>query len=71
MCDQSMEMVKEFPIIPYDGEVDIDMIIRIAKAASAFSCLKRFIFTNAHLSITVKRAVYRAVLLTKYDVIWI
>ena len=63
-----MEMVREFPylgnIISEDGEVYRDVKIKIAKAARAFGCLKKSIFTNLHLSVSVKRAVYKAVVLT-------
>ena len=64
----SVEIVKKFPYlgstISDDGEVDCDVKIRIAKAARAFSCLKKSIFTNPHLSVAVKRVVWRAVVLT-------
>ena len=40
VCDQSVEMVKEFlylgSIITSDGEIDADMKMRIAKAANLF-----------------------------------
>ena len=51
-CDQSVEMVKELSYlgstISNDGEVDVDVKIRIAKAASVFSCLRKPIFSNAY-----------------------
>ena len=60
-------MVKEFSYLAIgstdDGEVDCHAKTRTAKAARAFGCLKKSIFTNPHLSVTVKRAVYRAVVL--------
>ena len=65
--DQLVEMVKEFPYlgstISNDGEVNSDVKIRIAKAAKVFGCLKKHIFTNHHLSVNVKHAVYKAVAL--------
>ena len=65
--DQLVEMAKEFPylgsIMSNDGEVDGDVKIGIAKAAKAFGCLKKPIFTNHHLPVNVKRAVYKAVVL--------
>ena len=67
VCDQSMEIVKKFPYlgstISDNGEVDCDVQIRIAKAARAFGCPKKSIFTNPYLSVAVKRVVYRAVVL--------
>ena len=63
VCDQSVEIVKEFlyldSTISNDGKVDVDVKIRITKAANTFGYLKRSVFTNAYLSITVKHAVYR------------
>ena len=45
VCDQSVEMVKEFPylgsVITSDGEIDADVKTRIAKAANVFGCLKK------------------------------
>ena len=67
VCDQSVEMVKEFPYlgsaITSDGEIDADVNTRIAKAANVFGCLKRAIYTNQELPLDVKRAVYKAVVL--------
>jgi len=67
VCDQSVEMVKESPylgsVITSDGEIDADVKTRIAKVANIFGCLKRAIFTNQGLSLDVKRAVYKAVIL--------
>ena len=67
VCNQSVEMVKKFPYlgctISDDGEVDCDVKTRIAKGAKAFGCLKKSIFTSPHLSVAVKWAVYRAVVL--------
>ena len=37
-----------------DGEVECDVKTRIAKVAIVFGCLKKPIFTNPHLSVTVK-----------------
>lgn len=68
VCDQLVEMVKEFPYlgstISNDGGVDSDVNVRIVKAAYAFSCLKKSIFTNHSLSVNVKCAVYKTVVLT-------
>ena len=62
--DQLVEMVREFPYLgSTDGEVDSDVKIRISKAAKAFGCLKKPIFTNHHLSVNVGRAVYKAIVL--------
>jgi len=51
VCDQSVEMVKEFPYlgstITSDGEVDA--VVMIANVASAFGCVNRPIFTNQGL----------------------
>ena len=67
VCGQSMEMVNEFPYlgstITSDGEVDTDVKIRIAKAASAFGNLRKSIFTNQSLSVDGQRAIYKAVVL--------
>ena len=42
VCEQSVEMVMEFPYlgstISNDSEMDSDIKIRIAKAASTFGC---------------------------------
>ena len=66
VCDQSVDMAKEFPClgsaITSDGEIDADVKMRIAKAANVFGCLKTAIFTNQGLSLDVKRAVYNAVI---------
>ena len=75
MCVQSVKMVKEFPylgsIITSDGEVDSDVKIRIAKAASTFDSLRKSIsyFTNQRLSIDVKCAVYNAIVYALH--VWI
>ena len=67
MYDESVEMVKEFSYlgctISCDGGIDGDVKVRIAKAENTFGCLKRSIFTNNCLSIAVKHAVYKAVVL--------
>ena len=67
VCDQSVEMVKEFPylvsVITSDGEIDADVKTRIAKPANVFGCLKKAIFTNQGLSLDIKHAVYKAVIL--------
>ncbi|XP_065905547.1 uncharacterized protein [Dysidea avara] len=67
VADQSVEIVKEFPylgsVITDDGEVTSDVRTRITKAASMFGCLKDSVFVNPHLSVTVKKAVYKAVVL--------
>jgi len=40
VCDQSIEMVKEFPylgsVITSDSEIDVDVKTRTAKAANVF-----------------------------------
>ena len=65
--DQLVEMVKEFPYlgstICNDSEVDNDVKIKTAKPANAFGYLKKPIFTSHHVSVNVKRAVYKAVVL--------
>ena len=44
VCDQLVEMVKEFPYldsaISKDGKIDNNVKIRIVKAANVFVCLK-------------------------------
>lgn len=64
---QLVEIVRNFSYlgstISNDGEVDSDVKIRSAKAAKAFGCLKKPIFNNHHLSVNVKHAVYKAVVL--------
>ena len=47
-----------------DGEVMVDVVSRIAKASKAFGCLRGSIFSNPVLSISTKRAVYRATVLS-------
>ena len=44
-------------------KVDGDVKIRNTKAAKAFGCLKKPIYTSHHLSVNVKCAVYKAVVL--------
>ena len=66
--DESVEMIREFSYllgstISCDCGKDSDVKVRIAKAANAFGCLKKSIFTNNCLSIAVKHAVYKAVVL--------
>jgi len=67
VSDQSVEIVKEFSylgsVISNDGGIDSDVKIRIVKAANAFGCLKKSILTNHCLLVSVKRAVYKAVVL--------
>jgi len=57
--------VPEFPYlgstITSDGEVDTDVRIRIV--ANAFGSLRKSIFTSQSLSVDVKHAVYKAVVL--------
>ena len=65
--DQLVEMMKEFPYlgstICNDSEVDNDVKIKTAKPANAFGYLKKPIFTSHHVSVNVKHAVYKAVVL--------
>ena len=70
VCDESVEMVKEFSYlgifstVSNDGECDDDVKVRFVKAANTFGCLKKSIFTSSCLSIAVKPALYKAVVLT-------
>ena len=49
--------------ISRDGEITSEVTGRIARAARAFGCLRVPLFKNKDLSLTTKRAVYRAVVL--------
>ena len=73
MRNQLVEIVREFPyldsIISEDDEVECYVKTKIAKAALAFGCLKKSIFINLNLSVAVKQAVYKAVVLTTLYVI--
>ena len=64
----SIEMVEDFPYlgsnISSDGELKKEISCRIAKAARAFGSLRKSIFQDQNLSVSTKRAVYRAVVMS-------
>ena len=63
-----IEMVDHFTYLgstlSRDGDVMEDVKCRIAKASRAFGCLRGAIFNNPMLSLTTKRMVYRAMVLS-------
>ena len=65
--DGEVEMVNEFTYLGScvisDGDLNREVRGRIANAARVFGCLKVPIFQSNHLSIEIKRNVYRAVVL--------
>ena len=64
----SIEMMNTFPylgsIVARDGEITSEIASRIAKASRVFGCLRKPIFQNPNLSVSTKRFVYRAVVLS-------
>ena len=64
----AVEVVDSFPylgsIVASDGDVTSELSARIAKAARAFGCLRKPIFQNSNLSLSTKRAVYRAMVMS-------
>ncbi len=66
--DGQIEWVSEFPylgsLIAGSGRIDVEIEIRLAKASKACGALRRAVFKDAHLSMTTKRHVYRACVLT-------
>ena len=63
-----MECVKEFQylgsIIAADGQIDAEVDKRLANASKAFGALQKAVFTNTNLSLTTKRQVYQACVLS-------
>ena len=47
-------------IIAADGRIDVEVDKHLANASKAFSALQKAIFTNTNLSLTTKRQVYEA-----------
>ncbi len=66
--DGQIEWVSKFPylgsLIAGSGRIDVEIEIRLAKASKAFGALRRAVFKDVHLSMTTKRHVYRACVLT-------
>ena len=64
----SVEVVNRFKYlgsnILRDGEVTVELDCAIAKAARAFSSLRKSVFQNINLSIATTRHVYKAVVLS-------
>ena len=64
----SIEIVNSFQylgsIVAKDGEVTSEVSARIAKAARAFGCLKKPVFQDPNLSLSTKRTVYRAMVMS-------
>ena len=48
----------------HDGEITCEVSCRIAKAVRVFGCLRVLIFLNGSLSISTKRDVYEAAVLS-------
>ena len=63
-----MERVSEFPYlecsIATNGRIDNEIDRRIANASKAFGALRQAVFKDAKLSITTKRLVYQACVLS-------
>ena len=63
-----IEMVDHFTYLgstlSRDGDVMEDVKCRIVKASRAFGCLRGSVFNNPILSLTTKRMVYRAIVLS-------
>ena len=64
----SIECVKEFQylgsIIAADGRIDAEVDKRLANASKALGALRKAVFTNTNLSLTTKRQVYQACVLS-------
>ena len=64
---ETVEMVNEFmylgSVLHCNGSANANVKVRIDKASQAFGRLKRSVFQDGSLSITTKRAVYKAVVL--------
>ena len=64
----SIEMVDSLPylgsIVASDDKVTFELSARIAKTAKAFGCLRKPIFQNLNPSLSTKRAVYRAMVMS-------
>ena len=64
----SIECVKEFQylgsIIAGDGRIDAEVDKHLANASKAFSALRKAVFTNTNHSLTTKRQVYHACVLS-------
>ena len=66
--DSLIEWVSEFPylgsLIADNGRMDAEVEKRISSASRAFGALRRAVFKDAHLSVSTKRNVYRACVLS-------
>ena len=64
----NIECVTEFPylgsLIAANGRIDVEIDKRIANASKAFGALRQSVFKNVQLSITTKRQVYNACVLS-------
>ena len=64
----TIEVVRDFIYlgsnISDDGEVNVEVSTRIGKASRAFGCLQRSIFQNHRLTISTKKEVYKATVLS-------
>ena len=66
-----IDMVDEFIYFgSSNGEITTEVYRRIAKASQAFGHLRESTFRNNTLSVSTKRMVYRAVVLSTYFVVW-
>ena len=64
----SIECVKDFqylgPLIAADGQIDVEVDKLLTNASTAFGALRKAVFTNTNLSLTTKRQVYEACVLS-------
>ena len=66
--DELIECVDQFPylgsVVSSNGRIDEEVDYRIAKASKAFGALRRAVFKDSNLTITTKRRVYEACVLS-------
>ena len=66
--DGDVEWVSEFPylgsVVAKDGQSHVEVDKRIANASKAFGALRRAVFMDKHLSVTTKRLIYDACVLS-------
>ena len=66
--ESEIECVKQFPylgsLVTSDGRIDTEVDSRLANASKAFGALRRVVFKDCNLTVTNKRRVYKACVLS-------
>ena len=66
--DSEVECVEQFPylgsLVTSGGRIDAEVDCRLANASKAFGAMRRAVFKDCHLTVTTKRRVYEACVLS-------